>query len=308
VALHHVGYIDLPPHARPGGFDHAAVHRQSGRVYVAHTANDAIDVIDGLTHRYASSIPDLRGVAGALVSDEHDRVFTSNRGENTVGIFSASDTAIVATVGVGVGPNGLAYDPGRRRLLAANVGDPTIPGSFTVSVVDVDQRARIAEIPVAGRTRWTVFDPDADIFHVNIADPPQVAVVDAADPVRVRRIVTIPSAGPHGLDLDRATRRLFCACDAHQLVAIHADSGQILSQVAIGGVPDVIFFNATLRRLYVAIGDPGLIEVFDTDALRRRETVWTEKGAHTLAFDAASNTVYAFLPDTHRAGVYMDGE
>jgi hypothetical protein len=42
--------------------------------------------------------------------------------------------------------------------------------------------------------------------------------------------------------------------------------------------------------------------------MRRRETVWTEKGAPTLAFDAASNTVYAFLPETHRAGVYMDGE
>ena len=214
MALHHVGYIDLPLHARPGGFDHAAVHRRSGRVYVAHTANDAIDVIDGLTHRYVSSIPDLTSVAGALVSDEHDHVFTSNRGENTVGIFSASDPAIVAKVGVGVRPNGLAYDPGRRRLLAANVGDPASPGSFTVSVIDVEQRTRIADIPVAGRTRWTVFDPDADIFHVNIADPPQVAVVDPAEPVGVRRIVTIPSAGPHGLDIDRATRRLFCACDA----------------------------------------------------------------------------------------------
>ena len=308
MALKHVGYIDLPPHGKPGAFDHAAVHRRSRRVYVAHTANDAIDVIDGATLRYVSSIPDLTGVAGALVSDEHDLVFTSNRGENTVGIFSASDTAIVAKVGVGVRPNGLAYDLGRRRLLAANVGDPAIPGSFTVSVVDVGRGTRIAEIPVAGRTRWTVFDPDADIFHVNIADPPQVAAVDSTDPVRVRRIVTIPSAGPHGLDLDRATRRLFCACDASELVVIHADSGQILSQVAIGGVPDVVFFNAALRRLYVAIGDPGLIEVFDTDAMRRRETVRTEKGAHTLAFDAASQTVYAFLPDTHRAGVYVDSE
>ncbi len=42
--------------------------------------------------------------------------------------------------------------------------------------------------------------------------------------------------------------------------------------------------------------------------MRRRETVWTEKGTHTLAFDAASNTVYAFLPETHRAAVYIDSE
>jgi hypothetical protein len=29
------------------------------------------------------------------------------------------------------------------------------------------------------------------------------------------------------------------------------------SQVTIGGVPGVVFFNAILRRLYVALGDPG---------------------------------------------------
>jgi len=51
VTLHHVGYIDLPRHATPGRFDPTAVHRRSRRVYVAHTANDAIDVIDGFTHR-----------------------------------------------------------------------------------------------------------------------------------------------------------------------------------------------------------------------------------------------------------------
>ncbi len=50
----------------------------------------------------------------------------------------------------------------------------------------------------------------------------------------------------------------------------------------------------------------GTIEVLDADAMQRRETLRTEPGAHTLAFDASSNTVYAFFPDTHRAAVYGD--
>jgi DNA-binding beta-propeller fold protein YncE len=305
------GYIDLPPHAGSGGFDHAAVHRASGRVYVAHTANDAVDIIDGETHRYVGSIPDLPAVAGALVSDEHGLVFTANRGDDTVGVFAPMAEApmaeaTMAKVAVGIRPNGLAYDPGRQHLLAANVGDPAIPGSFTVSIVDVRARTRIAEIPVPGRTRWTVFDPEADAFHVNIADPPVIVVLDARKPMAIPRTVAIPSAGPHGLDVDVATRRLFCACDGQHLVEVHADSGDIISQVDIAGVPDVVFFNAALQRVYVAIGDPGIIEVFDTEAMRRVETVPTEKGAHTLAFAAASSTVYAFLPATHRAAVYVD--
>jgi DNA-binding beta-propeller fold protein YncE len=304
VSLQHVGFIELPAHTKAGGFDHAAVHERTGRIYVAHTANDAIDVIDIAARRHVESIPGLTSVAGALVA-EPDLVFTSNRGENTVGLFTVSDPR-VQKVAVGIRPNGLAYDSRRGRLLAAHVGDPTIPGSCTVSLVDVRAGKRVADVVVAGRTRWTVYDPVADVFHVNIADPPQIAVVDAADPIRIRRTVDIAHAGPHGLDIDVVRRRLFCACDAGVLLELDADSGTLLATETIAGVPDVVFFNAAVGHLYVAIGDPGVIEVFDTAPLRRREQVRTEAGAHTLSFDATRQIVCAFLPGSHRAAVYED--
>lgn len=304
MPLQHLGFIDLPPHAREGGFDHAAVHEPTGRVYVAHTANDAVDVIDIETRKLVGSIGGLPAVAGALVA-EPDLVFTSNRGENTVGIFHATDAPRVEKIAVGIRPNGLAHDGRRGRLLAAHVGDPTIPGSCTVSVVDVGARKRVVDVAVAGRTRWTVYDSVAEIFHVNIADPPQIVVV-GADPVGIRRVVSIPHAGPHGLDIDLERRRLFCACDAGVLLEVEADRGEVLATERIAGVPDVVFFNKALGRLYVAIGDPGVIEVFDTAPLRRHETVSTEAGAHTLSFDARRNIVCAFLPLSHRAAVYGD--
>jgi len=305
MTLRHLGFIDLPAHVKAGGFDHAAVRPPTGQIYVAHTANDAVDVIDIQKERYLFSIGGLTGVAGALVA-EPDLVFTSNRAENTVGVFTAGERPRVEKIGVGIHPNGLAYDPGRARLLAAHVGDPARPGSYTVSIIDVPARKRVADVAVAGRTRWTVYDPLADAFHVNIADPPQIVVLGPGDPVRIRRVVAIPHAGPHGLDIDVTRRRLFCACDAGVLLALDADSGQVLATDTIAGVPDVVFFNAALGRLYVAIGDPGVIEVFDTTPLRRRETVATEPGAHTLSFDAMRNVVCAFLPASHRAAVYRD--
>ncbi len=36
MTLQHVGYVGLPPHAKTGRFDHATVHHESGRLYVAH--------------------------------------------------------------------------------------------------------------------------------------------------------------------------------------------------------------------------------------------------------------------------------
>jgi len=306
MALRHLGYVDLPAHIGSGGFDHAAVYQATGRVYVAHTANDAIDVIDMPPRKHVRTIVGLTAVAGALVDDASGLVFTSNRGEDTVGIFSVNDERRVDKVDVGRKPNGLSFDPGRKRLLSAHVGDPKEPGSTTVSVIDVAKRQRIADVPVAGRTRWTVYDPRADVFHVNIADPSQIAVVSAGDPIGIKRVVSIPHAGAHGLDLDVARRRLYCACDDATLIEVDADTGAIVTTDRIAGTPDVVWFNATLGHLYIAIGDPGVLEVFATAPLRRLETVTTELGAHTTSFDATRNLITAFLPGTHRGAVYHD--
>jgi hypothetical protein len=62
------------------------------------------------------------------VGGGHDLVFTSNRGEDTIGIVSPERDQLVATRParregpVGIRPNGLAYDPRRRLLVVANVG------------------------------------------------------------------------------------------------------------------------------------------------------------------------------------------
>ena len=299
-------FLDLPEHVKPGGFDHAAVHRLSGRLYVAHTSNDALDVIDCASDQYLHSISGLTGVAGALVSDELNLVFTSNRGENSVGIFSPDVEQSLVKVPVGFRPNGLSFDPQRGLLLAANVGNPDIPDSFTLSIVDIHKREMLHAIPVPVRTRWTVFDARTNLFYVNIAQPAQIVVVDADNPSRLARTYEIPAAGPHGLDLDTTTGALFCACDAGKLAVIDAHTGELQAMAELSGVPDVIFFNAELRHLYVAIGEPGVIDVFRTDPLTRIESIPTEQGAHTIAFSAVHNKVYAFLPQTHRAAVYLD--
>src|SRR5439155_19080024 len=82
MALRLLGHIELPAHRSNGGFDHADIHPPTDRIYVAHTSNDSIDVINCARDRYIESIPGLIGVAGALVSDTRGLVFTSNRGEN----------------------------------------------------------------------------------------------------------------------------------------------------------------------------------------------------------------------------------
>jgi len=306
MALELRGYIDLPPHSGTGGFDHAAIHQGTRRLYVAHTANHAVDVIDCERQVFVRSIDGLHAVAGVLISEESGWAFTSNRGENTIGIFRPGAEDALAKVPVGVRPNGLAFDAGRKTLLAANVGDPAAPGSFTLSVVDVVARSMRGAIPVPGRTRWAIYDRSLDRFFVNISDPPMIVAVAGDDPRRVDAMYEMPAVGPHGLDLDVETSRLLCAADDGQFLAVEAATGKTLATVALSGPPDVIFLDPGLARCYVAVGDPGVIDVIDVRAMRRIESTPTEPGAHTTALDPVRHLLYVFLPKTHRAAIFVD--
>jgi len=306
MALRLLGHIELPAHRSNGGFDHADIHPPTNRIYVAHTSNDSIDVIDCARDRYIESMPGVMGVAGALVSEARGLVFTSNRGENTVSVFAPGAERSAFKIAVGVKPNGLAFDPTRGILIAANVGDPSIPGSYSVSVVDLGRRERIAEVKVPGRTRWAIYDAALEMFFVNIASPARIVAIDARDPIKISAEYEVPAAGPHGLDLDPAKGRLLCACDAGALFAIDAASGRVLEDVPLSGAPDVIFLHPQSGHLYVAIGDPGVIDVIDIGTMRREEVVPTEAGAHTLALDRNRSKIYSFLPQSHRAAVFVD--
>src|SRR5258707_15593082 len=100
--LQPAGFVVLPEHRGKGAFDHAAVHAASGHVYVAHTANDAVDVFDPASKKYLFSVPRLAGVAGVLVSDEAQLIITSNRAENTIGLFAPGPGPQALKIAVGV--------------------------------------------------------------------------------------------------------------------------------------------------------------------------------------------------------------
>jgi YVTN family beta-propeller protein len=214
MTLRLLGHIELPAHRSNGGFDHADIHSSTDRIYVAHTANDSIDVINCAQDRYVKSISGFTAVAGALVSEERGLVFATNRGENTVSVFSPGNERNAFKIGVGVKPNGVAFDSDRGLLVVANVGDPAISDSYTASVVDVERKERIAEIKVPGRTRWAIYNPAIETFFINIASPARIAAIDARNPTKVSKEYPVPAEGPHGLELDPATGR--CSAPAMQ--------------------------------------------------------------------------------------------
>jgi hypothetical protein len=253
MALRSIGTVRLPPHRRAGGFDHASVYRRADRLYVAHTANDSVEVIDLARCTHEATLDGFPGVAGAAVHEDRALLVATCRGEGTVGLAALSAPAAITRLTVGARPNGLALAAGTDLALAACIGDPTPP---SVAIIDLGRSEVLTWASLPGRPRWTVHDERARCFYVNVAAPPQVAVVSADPPFEILRSIPIPAAGPHGLEFDARRGLLHCACDAGSVVTVEAASGHVVAQVPIAGGPDVVFFNARRDRLYVAIGDP----------------------------------------------------
>jgi DNA-binding beta-propeller fold protein YncE len=302
VSLARIGFIAIPPGGKPG-FDHGDVSRGERRMYVAHTGADRIDVLDCNASLYLRTLPaELPGVAGVLIDEEQDLLFSSDRGAARVSVFRCSDEQLLGQTEVGPHPNGLAYDRERRNLYSFNLGEP-VGENCTASVVGLDSMGVIAQVPLPGRPRWAVYDPERDVVYANIQKPALIVVINCQR-ATIERALEVPSAGPHGLWLDSG--RLFCAADGGELVVLERDSGEAIARLPLPGVPDVVMHDPELERLYVAIGEPGLVCIFDSERLEQLESVETEQGAHTSCWDPISQCLYVFCPASGGAAVYEE--
>jgi DNA-binding beta-propeller fold protein YncE len=302
-----LGHIALPPHAT-GGFDHGDVHVATGRVFVAHTPNGTVEVIDGERLevidgerlefiRTIQGCPEGSGVLCTPGSEELE--FAASRGAGKVLVLDPDSFVLRKEVRVGPKPNGLAWDPGRRQLLVADVED------YRARLVDPLSGTTLASTLLPGRPRWCVFDRARDRFLVNIREPACVVGVAGGTGDTVARI-DVSANGPHGLDLDSAADRAFVACDAGTLVVLDLKRDCEVGSMAIAGEPDAIWFNAQRNLLYVAIGTPGLIDVVDCAPMSIAQRIETEAGAHTTAFDSRRQLLYVFLPGSSLASAYQE--
>lgn len=292
-------YIPLPAHPA-GDFDHGDVYLQSGRVFIANTAAGTVEVVDGEHLCHMVTIPGCPEASSVLVAQEEGLVFAAARGAGKLLVIDAVFTTVLREVAVGSRPNGLAWDPRRKHLLVADVQENM------ARLLDPHAGQVVATAALPGRPRWAVYDRAGNRFFVNIREPACVAVLSAS-PFELLGQFPVSEIGPHGLDLDQEGRRAFVACDGDMVVTLDTSSGSELARVPIAGPPDAIWHNHRLARLYVAIQDPGVVDVVNTQSMTVEEQIPTEIGAHTTAYDARRQRLYVFLPSC-RVAVYEESE
>lgn len=295
--LKRISTIPLPKHT-DGGFDHADVHLDTGRVFVAHTANGTIEIIDGERLQHMGTIQECPEASGILCAQREELVFAAARATGRILKIDARSLDVTNKFLAGARPNGLAWDSQRKRLLVADVAD------FNARIIDPDSGNIVVTVKLSGGPRWCVYDVARDQFLINVKDPPRLDVVSAESGVQAASI-PISAAGPHGLQHDGGGR-VYIACDAASLIELSLNDAKESRKIQISGPPDVLWYNSKLHELYCAIGRPGVIDVIDTGRMEKIDRVETEEGAHTLTFDNRRQRLYSFFPKKNCAEVYQE--
>jgi hypothetical protein len=295
MSLEATTVIEIPD-ARATQFDHGAFDARTRRVFVAHTARDRLEVLDHDHQRHVATLPGFAHAAG-VVADQGE-VLVANRGAASLAWVDADTLATRAVFDTGPRPNGVALVPHLRLGIVACIGDDA--HSPALQVVRLDSRQR-GSIDLPGRPRWCVTDAAGTQVFLAIREPSMVLAARLPDLAEVKHW-RLPAAGAHGLDIDRQTHRLYVACDGAALVEMDAESGKVLNQWPLAGVPDATFFNPASGWVHVAIEDPGLVQSIHPGSGARSEFK-TGPGAKTTAL-VAPRHLYVFSP-AHRGALVL---
>jgi len=287
--LKQVATFDLPG---PGGkrFDYLTIDADDHYLISAHLAAGQTYVIDLRTNKVVATIADTPGAEGVEYVPELKKFYTSNAGDNTIGVVDLKQMKVIKKLKTEAKPDGSTYAaPFHKLYVSAERGKAE-------AVVDVTKDEIIRTLHFESETGMPQYDPVAKKVYVNLQDQNIFAVIDPTTDEVVGRYSVGRCKGNHGMTLDPDHHRAFLSCEGNELMTVFdLDKNQPLAFLAMAGGPDVIKFDPGLKRIYVACSS-GAISVFqmdDRDHYRKLEDFPVQKKVHSLAVDAETHRLYA---------------
>jgi DNA-binding beta-propeller fold protein YncE len=268
-----------------GGFDYVFADSDGRRLYVPRpAAGDGahVSVFNLDTLEPVGEIPktNARGVAVDPVTHHG---FASSK---PVVMFDTKTLAVVKTIDVEGGPDGILFDPFNQHVYVFSHRAPN------ATVIDSKDGSIVGTIDLGGAPEQAVTDGKGHIY-VDIEDKENIAVVDAKTmAVTAHYDLTGKGGTCAGLAMDVKNQILFAACRNPQvMVILSATDGKILSTLPIGRGTDGAVFNPKTREAFSSQGDGTLTVVKESSPAQFEveQTVETKTGAKTLTLDSKTN-------------------
>jgi DNA-binding beta-propeller fold protein YncE len=266
-------------------WDHATLQPEQHRLFVAH--HDRLVVIDLLARAEVGSIPG-QDLQKAVIVPDLNRGFVTDGDAGNVIFFDLKTLESKGTIKTDPDADAICYEPVTRRIFTFN-GD-----SHSSTVIDPEHAEVIGKLSLDGSPESAEADGHGAIF-VNISDKNEVQKIDAAESKVVQRWSLAAQTKPITIALDQQDGRIFIGCRNQTLLVLDGTSGKALASLKIGKWVDDTVYDPVRRRIFACCGDGTLtvIRQDSPDSYKVEEVVPTELGVHTIAFDSATNTIYA---------------
>lgn len=294
LALRQVGEIALAGDS--SRFDYASLDPGRGLLFVAHLGASEIVEVDVRRHRVVRTIPQVSQVHGVLVVPALHRVFATATGANQMISLDEDTGAVVRSTPTGDYPDGLAYDSRGGAVWTTNEH----AGSETV--IDAGTGAVRGTVQLGTQVGNVAIDPVDDHTLVAVQSSNDLAVVDAHSLAVVKRVPLSGCDHDHGLTLDVRQRLAFVACDGNAVVlSVDLATGTVIDTNPVGSDPDVLAYDDSAHRLYVA-AESGTVTMLGLGDRRLRVlgSGHLADGAHVVAVDPATHHSYFPVPAGQR--------
>jgi len=279
---------DLPLPGSTSRFDYQSLEPDAGRLFISHMGAGQLLVFDIRASRVIGNLDGLPRVTGVLAVPAEHRAYASAAGAHAVMVVNDSTFRIVARVPGLAFPDGIAYAPDERRVF---VSDESGQRDFAI---DARTNRVVTPIELGGEAGNTQYDSGSHCVIVAVQTANQLAVIDPATAAIVRRITLDKSIRyPHGVYIDAPHRLAFIAGqESGTLGVLDLQTVQLRQVLPIGSDPDVLAFDPTLGRLYVA-AESGVVAVFAEQDSSLTQLGWYRTTwAHTVAVDPGTHRVY----------------
>jgi DNA-binding beta-propeller fold protein YncE len=287
--LKQVAAIDLPG---PKGqrFDYLTMDDEDHFLLSAHLGPGILYVIDVRTNQLVKAIPGVPGITGLEYVPGLRKVYTSDWGEEKIGVVDLHSMNVVKRLATAAKPNGSTYAPPFRKVYVADTLGKA------VAIVDVDKDEIVKTLEFKSETGMPQYDSVAKKVYVNLRNTNEVAEIDpSSDTV----LGTYPVPGcvyNHGMAVDSEHHRAFLLCNGTKTLTVFAlDTHKAVAHLPLPAGADVVKFDPGLARIYAACAS-GFIAVFqqqDADHYRKIDDFPVQKMVHSLAVDTATHRVYA---------------
>ncbi|GAA2351565.1 YncE family protein [Dactylosporangium salmoneum] len=290
LPLRPAGEISLPGDS--SRFDYASLDADRGLLFIAHLGASQVIEVDVHANRVVRVIDGVDQVHGVLVVPQQHRVYATATAANQLVILDEDTGARLGQAPTSDYPDGLAYDPQHHTIWTTN----ETGGSETV--IDADNGHIRGTVDLASEAGNVAYDPATARMLVDVQTRDVLAVIDPATLTITRRLPLPGCDHNHGLTLDPAHRMAFVACDGNAtLLTIDLNRWKVLGTQRVGDDPDVLAYDPSAGRLYVA-AESGRLTTLDQHD--RRLTVagraHLADGAHVVAIDPTTHRSYYPVP------------